>query len=110
MSNLLRFIKYPVPAGQHVEGSTMTIPNLAPSLISLLESNINGQGMPLTSQPQYDESEASGFARLEAGGATVGEILDNGAAIAAEIEGLKAKPRASKAEPSKPENEPEKPE
>ncbi|CAJ0592173.1 unnamed protein product [Cylicocyclus nassatus] len=53
--------------GAHVvEGTTLTIPGLAPSLIELLEANLAGEGLPMVGKPLFDDSEEAGSARLAA--------------------------------------------
>lgn len=52
------------PSAQLVEGSTLTIPNLAPTILELLQSSLNGDALPLTSSPLYDEDDNSGIARV----------------------------------------------
>lgn len=59
--------------GYKVEGSTLTIPNLAPTLIEIINSSISGDGVPLTSHPLYDDSEDSGFARCMANSTPLSE-------------------------------------
>lgn len=65
----MKIYKYSNPRnceGYKVEGSTMTLPNLAPSLIEIINASISGDGLPYTSTPMYDDSEESGIARIMA--------------------------------------------
>lgn len=67
---------YDIPKPYHVEGSTLTVPGLAPTLIELIEANVVGQPLPLTSQPMYDDNEASGFARVQAHCAVMSDVVN----------------------------------
>lgn len=64
-------------SGENIKGSSMTIPNLAPSLVELIEASIsNGEPMPLCGQPLYDDDEDTGFARLQSSQASLSELHD----------------------------------
>lgn len=52
------------PKPYNVCGTTLTIPYLAPSILELIEASLNGDGLPLTSQPMFDESDEHGIARV----------------------------------------------
>lgn len=67
------------PKGYVVEGSTMTIPNLAPSLIEIIACS-STDGFPLVGTPMYDESESAGLARIEARRKVLSDIQDFGKA------------------------------
>lgn len=82
----LKFIKSPIPEPFTVEGTTMTVPNLAPDLITIIEASINGQSMPLTSQPLYDDTPETGIARTMVSNATLGEIIEHGSQINSEFD------------------------
>lgn len=82
----LKFLKSPIPEPYTVEGTTMTVPNLAPDLITIIEASINGQSMPLTSPPLYDDTPESGTARTMVSNATLGEIIEHGSQINSEFE------------------------
>lgn len=64
------------PKGYHVEGSTLTIPNLAPSLIEIIASS-SSDGLPYSSIPQFDDDESSGLARVKSR-TTLNEVFDFG--------------------------------
>lgn len=67
----------PIYDGQPIVGSSMTIPNLAPTLVELIEASIsNGEPLPVCGSPLYDEDDASGIARVQANAATFAEQYD----------------------------------
>lgn len=65
MPKFLRPSEYPVPSGYEVSGTTMTLPNLAPSLAEIIAMNLKGQPLPMVGKPLFDDSEAAGEARVK---------------------------------------------
>lgn len=61
--------------GQVIKSASLTVPNLAPSLVEIIEASINGDPMPMCGTPLYDDSEGSGIARLMASKASLGEQM-----------------------------------
>lgn len=49
----------------HIEGSSLTIPGLAPDLQTLLAAAEQGEPLPRTSEPLFDESEEAGLVRTQ---------------------------------------------
>lgn len=98
MKSFVKPNKISVPSGYVVEGTTMTIPNLAPSLLELIAASAT-DGLPMVGQPLFDESESAGEARLQAKQCDLASVFDFGMNDPANEEGPSIAPR------SEPENE-----
>lgn len=70
-----RWLNFEVPPCEVVKGSSMTIPGLAPDLIAILSAHTLGEPLPIVGNPQYDESEEAGEARVLSSRSTMGEVL-----------------------------------
>lgn len=72
-----KFGSYPIPKPYHVGGSTMTVPDLAPSLRAIISaSSVAGEPLPLAGKPEYDESDEAGMARLDLRSRDLSEIAN----------------------------------
>lgn len=60
-----------------VKGSTLTIPNLAPSLLEIIAAS-STDGFPFTSKPLFDESEQSGLSRLDVNQRDISQVYQFG--------------------------------
>lgn len=59
----------------HIQGTSLTIPGLAPDMQSLLAAALSGEPLPRSGVPMYDESEEAGEARVGVGSLPPEEIL-----------------------------------
>lgn len=59
----------------HINGTSLTIPGLAPDMQTLLAAALNGEPLPRYGVPMYDESEEAGQARVGVGSLPPEEIL-----------------------------------
>lgn len=63
MLEFLPFAFYEAPSPVIVSGESLTVPNLAPELVTLLESAVFGDKLPDNGMNNYDDSEELGFER-----------------------------------------------
>lgn len=64
--------------GQFFTEPSMIIPNQAPTLQELVLSALQGEPLPLTSQPLYDDDENSGDVRLRSLETPIEDIVTDG--------------------------------
>lgn len=67
------------PSGYCVPGTTMTIPNLAPSLLEIIAAS-STDGLPLVGKLCFDETDDAGLARTQARQSVISDIHDFGEA------------------------------
>lgn len=77
MKQTYLFGSYPKPKAYHVPGTSCTIQDLAPDLRAIVQSSsVSGDPLPLTSEPQYDETDEIGLARLDLSKSDLSDIRD----------------------------------
>lgn len=67
--------------GYKVKGSSLTIPNLAPSLIELLANNATGDKLPIVGSQLFDDDESKGSIRVNMNQQTMDNIFNFGSNI-----------------------------
>ena len=75
--NRYNVCKTPLCKAVHIQGSSLTIPGLAPDLQTLLAAAEQGELLPRVGTPMYDESEEAGQVRISVGDLPPEEILQN---------------------------------
>lgn len=94
-----------LPELERVQGTTLTVPNMAPSLIELLNSSIsNGEPLPDNGLNVYDDSDEAGLTRLLSRQRTVAEVVAFGETQA--TNGERSEPNEAPTEPEATTSEP----